>query len=334
MRLKFRMSRFALEEAILRAARNQRARRGDTLRTMEQLWVGRGRDGVLILQKTDSEFMLVSASVHGITRGPIADLSSTLEKAKCGELVEAKLRSGEHHWRIWRTGAPRPNALGDEQRAIWLSTVRAARMIYDRMNTLFAAVEPHPSQKDTFGFLQREIIVLACTEVESAWRSVLSAHATPMDPTSKRWSTKDYVRLLKPMRLDEWTVSLSIHRDFGSFSPFKGWDEDKPTQSLPWYDAYNAVKHGREDSLQTATLGNVVNAMAAAFIMTVAQFGFSHIHGTGLFSQASIFHPDAFQVIKSPEWSPTEVYIKPTKDGLVRGAWLGHEDWTPVPCAM
>jgi len=301
---------------------------------MEQLWVGRGREGVLVVQKTETEFLLLSTSVQGITRGPIAELPSTLEKAKCGELVEAKLSSGEYHWRIWRTGAPGPNMLGDEKRAVWLSTVRATRMIYDRMNTLFAAVEPSPSQRDTFGFLQREIIVLACTEVESAWRSVLSAHTTPIDPGSKRWSTKDYVRLLKPMRLDEWTVSLSVHRDFGPLSPFKGWDDDKPTQSLPWYDAYNAVKHGREDSLHTATLGNVVDAMAAAFIMTVAQFGFTHINGTGPFSSASIFHPDAFQVLESPNWSPTEVYIKPKKDGLTRGSWLGHEDWTPIPCTM
>lgn len=216
---------------------------------MEQLWVGRGREGVLVVQKTETEFLLLSTSVQGVTRGPIAALPSTLENSRCGELVEAKLRSGEHHWRIWRTGAPGPNMLGDAKRAVWLSTVRATRMIYDRMNTLFAAVEPSPSQRGTFGFLQREIIVLACTEVESAWRSVLSAHTTPIDPGSKRWSTKDYVRLLKPMRLDEWTVSLSVHRDFGPLSPFKGWDDDKPTQSLPWYDAYNAVKHGREDSL-------------------------------------------------------------------------------------
>jgi hypothetical protein len=301
---------------------------------MEQLWVGNGQQGVLVLQKTGTEFLLLSTSVQGVTRGPIEQLEPTLEKAKCGALVEAKFRSGEHHWRIWRTGAPAPNSLGDKERAVWLSTVRATRMIYDRMNTLFAAVEPSPSQRGTFGFLQREIIVLACTEVESAWRSVLSAHTTPLNPASKRWCTNDYVRLLKPMRLDEWTVSLSVHRDFGPLSPFKGWDQGNPTKSLPWYDAYNAVKHGREDNLNTATLENVVNAMAAVYIMTVAQFGFAHMEGGGPFSSVSIFHPDAFQVIEGPKWAPTEVYIKPTKDGLTKGSWLGYEVWTPIPCAM
>ena len=43
-------------------------------------------------------------------------------------------------------------------------------------------------------------------------------------------------------------------RDMGELAPFALWEEARPTGSLAWYDAYNAVKHDRERNFSRATL--------------------------------------------------------------------------------
>ncbi len=42
---------------------------------------------------------------------------------------------------------------------------------------------------------------------------------------------------------------------------------------LRWYNAYNAVKHDRETEFAKATLGNLIEAMGAVFVLVMAQFG-------------------------------------------------------------
>lgn len=48
-----------------------------------------------------------------------------------------------------------------------------------------------------------------------------------------------------------------------TLTPFKDWN----TQSLKWWKAYNSVKHNRYDNLSLACLENVVNALAALFLL-------------------------------------------------------------------
>jgi hypothetical protein len=57
-------------------------------------------------------------------------------------------------------------------------------------------------------------------------------------------STKDYVKLLAPMKLDEYVVNLNYYPWLEPISPFASWSQPGTTQSLVWYHAYNQVKHG------------------------------------------------------------------------------------------
>ena len=56
-------------------------------------------------------------------------------------------------------------------------------------------------------------------------------------------------------------------------APFNSWDERSATQTLPWYDAYNAAKRDRESELKRASLRLAFDAVVACAIMIVAQFG-------------------------------------------------------------
>jgi hypothetical protein len=98
--------------------------------------------------------------------------------------------------------------------------------------------------------------------------------------------------------------------------PFKDWGKtDQPTRDLPWYDAYNAVKHAREENFNRATLEHCLQAVSACAIMNCAQFGTSG--GFGNAGELKYF----FRFSQLPEWLPSEVYSHPyenRKDG--RGA--------------
>ncbi len=146
----------------------------------------------------------------------------------------------------------------------------ATSIIFDAVQNLFRFVEPAKENLRTFSHKIREALILACTEVESAWRSVLEINSSKK---ASYYSTNDYYRLVEPLHLKEWTVVLRDYPDLGDFSPFASWEESKPTKSLPWYDAYNAVKHHREERFQRATYESLINAAAALHILQSAQFG-------------------------------------------------------------
>lgn len=180
---------------------------------------------------------------------------------------------GEYFPRIWRPGAPDASPV---YRSVALSGARAFDLLVTQLRDLFEAVEPVPKNKDAFGHAIRQLLVLAATEVESGWKAVLKSNHYGADP--ERLSTKEYVKLLKVMRLDAYTVRLTRCPDWPTMKPFEGWNTDKPTKSLWWYDAYNATKHDREQNLERATLNAAVYAVAGAFVMLNAQFG-TPIHG-------------------------------------------------------
>ena len=84
------------------------------------------------------------------------------------------------------------------------------------------------------------VLLLAATEVEAHWKGILKANRAKCD------STKDYVKLLPAMKLDEYAIGVPFYPWLNPIRPFLGWTTDGSTKSLSWYDAYNAVKHDRE----------------------------------------------------------------------------------------
>ena len=183
-------------------------------------------------------------------------------------------------------------------RQAFISSASAAHLLFSKLRAIFEVVEPSPSQATIFGNELRHLLILACTEVESAWRSILAANDYPMN---RQLSTKDYVHLLKPMQLNQWCVRLVRSHEKWTFSPFKTWDERVSTKSLPWYDSYNATKHDRETNLNRATLQDVLNSMTAVFIMLVSQFGTKEVRKFGL---------DDFAIEEKSQTDPLDAYIQ------------------------
>lgn len=165
----------------------------------------------------------------------------------------------------------------------------------------------HPIDKtfESYGHDIRNLLILSCTEVESQWRSILIANG--VSKKNGRFNTEDYVKLVPAMRLNEYGVTFPSWPWLDAIFPFRKWrTAGKPTQDLEWYDAYNSVKHDRENSFSAATLRRALESVSACYIMLIAQYG--RIFAIGHRSEID----SMFQIHSSPNWPIEDVYIFPS----------------------
>jgi hypothetical protein len=227
-----------------------------------------------------------------------------------GPFHRMHLAPGHYHRRV-----ARPIALDDAE---WLSLPDASveqRHIIGAQNQLDAligalkaicrVVQPSPATLDVFGHEIRNLLILASTEVEMHWRGILKANGRPAA------ATKHYVTLADPLRLRDYVVHFHPCPDIDPIAPFAGWAKSEPSKSLPWYAAYNGVKHNRELEFEKASLANAFGAIAACAVLLVAQFG----------QEAMTPDQRRFLAIDVPAIPLEEMYILPQSG----------EAWTAVP---
>ncbi|MER9922614.1 hypothetical protein NKJ84_06625 [Mesorhizobium sp. M0048] len=169
-----------------------------------------------------------------------------------------------------------------------------------KLTDICQTVHRSPSNFKVYGHEIRNLLILACTEVEMHWRGVLEANGQ-----SGKFTTQNYVALQNAMRLGEFGILLPYYPWMKEVRPFEGWDSARPTESLPWYRAYNAVKHDREGSFEEGTLSHAVDAVVACAVMLIAQFG--QMEAFRWRSEFGYF----FQVASKPNWKISESYIHP-----------------------
>lgn len=220
----------------------------------------------------------------------------------------SKMPLGSYWPRIWRgrysendpLSTYNPISARSIYRADFVQSIVATSSLFSYLLEIFKHVEPATDNLSVFGHKIRELLILACTEVESAWRSVLEANSAS---NKRSYNTTDYHRTKSPLRLDQWAVALNDYPNIGEFSPFSEWNKEHPTKSLPWYDSYNATKHDREKNFSRANLKDLVCAMAALHIMQAAQWGpelFDPFHG-------NVVSP--FFLTKWPDYGAADQYI-------------------------
>jgi hypothetical protein len=160
------------------------------------------------------------------------------------------------------------SALGfssDEQR----SAEQGLRLLVEMLDELLLYIEPDNRGLRTFGHKTRELLILACMEVENAWRGFFRLSGR----RARRLTTTQYVSLHKPLFLSEFELEFRPHSQQLRLRPFGGWSASNPTISLAWYDAYNKTKHDRTHHFADASLLNCIRAVAAALIMFSVRFG-------------------------------------------------------------
>jgi hypothetical protein len=180
----------------------------------------------------------------------------------------------------------------------------------EQLDRICRVVQPTQKNFQVFGHEIRNLIILACTEVESHWKGVLRAH------NARAENTHDYVKLAGAMRLGDFAVAFAYFPWLPPIKPFHGWaPSGSPTKDLKWYHAYNSVKHDRDTHFEKATLEHALNAVCGCAIMMVAQFGWDAL------KVRSDLVPYLY-LKEPPRWPLSEVYSQPNNSG-------GGAIWTP-----
>ncbi|MCU7549213.1 hypothetical protein OCK74_08805 [Chitinophagaceae bacterium LB-8] len=148
---------------------------------------------------------------------------------------------------------------------------QALRVLLEKLDDIFLYIEPDATSFKTYSHKLRELLILACTEVESSWVYFLDkAGVSPVNRSS--FTTKDYIRLKDVLFLEEYECTFKGHTSIPAIQPFKGWDDTSPTKSLSWYDAYNKTKHNRVLNFSEANMYNVIQAVIASIIMYIVRY--------------------------------------------------------------
>jgi hypothetical protein len=190
----------------------------------------------------------------------------------------------------------------------WASTTGQLHALIQQLEQICRIVHPVEPNLNTFGHEIRNVLILACTEVESQWKAVLTANG------ARARSTHDYVKLATPMRLSEYEVELPYYPWLPAVRPFANWRSgtETPTKDLRWYDAYNNVKHDRESNFKEASLGSAFEALSGFFVMICAQYGWDFALEGDAASRAF------FRLRRDPHWTFSEHYVPPYDDGELR----------------
>lgn len=232
---------------------------------------------------------------------------------KIEKLKLSEFSVGEFHPRIYRPWFPNYSVgwnIYDINAQI--SFEEQLAIFFSECENLFRTVQPDENNFHAFGHEIGNLLILICTELETQFRGILKANfATPLNGSTDRFNTGDFVQLLKPMRLSEYKIKLSNYPWLPWISPYDNWNNVKPTETLPWYKAYNLVKHDRWQNLSNANISNLLNALSACVIIYYAQYGkFPPPNGRIKFSQKPY-----------PKWKLEEYYIPP------RGSYHDPKNW-------
>lgn len=239
-----------------------------------------------------------------------ARFGAWFEHRKPWVLKEMKLKPGQYYERMARPndqhpldcrGASCPNSIGFEKQ-ISISKGQLVSLV-NRLEDIFQTIHPCVETFSAYGHEIRNLLILACTEVEAQWKGILATHNYPVT----KHTTNDYVNLKSALRLDEYSVTLPFYPWLPKAHPFKKWEKSNPTQSLEWYSAYNQIKHDREEHFDKAQLKHAMNAVCACYIMLFAQYGGAESRKGR--QEISNF----FNIVDFPNWCPSEVYTYPYK---------------------
>ncbi len=187
----------------------------------------------------------------------------------------------------------------DSARNIRITSTGQLHALIQELQAICRVVHPIEANFQVYGHEIRNLLIIAATEVEAQWKGVLQANGAQAE------TRIDYVKLSPAMKLPDYEVAIPWFPWLESIKPFVGW---VPTakgekQCLPWYDAYNAVKHDRENAFHQGTLEDAFQALAACFVMLCAQYGWD-------FARSPEAAGDSFfQLIKAPAWAPEQIYL-------------------------
>lgn len=230
----------------------------------------------------------------------------------------------------------RPNARGDwygdyifdpRYSRNWSSSIRALELVIIDFKKICQYVDPCDENFTTFSHRIYELFFRACTEFESNCKDILKANHYILKDSKgntrdeKWWNVNDYKKINAACKLHDYKISFIFwNSGQGTFlEPFRNLGPGG-SASLVWYDIYSNLKHNRDAHFFDASLGNLIDAIAALIVVLFAQYS------------VQIFNP--YQIVSSWDYTNDILYTPDSIFGIKPPNMLSGEcysfDWEKV----
>lgn len=174
------------------------------------------------------------------------------------------------------------------------------------LRRIFEYVEPVEANVGVFSHRLFELLVRACTDVESLCRLVFSKNGIAL---GRKANIIRFSDLEGPMQLSDFVVYSRVASSLPDWRPFEFFRESaRKKRSPPWYQAYNAAKHNRVGAFFDASLANVLGAVGGVYVLLAAQVG--PFFDTKPVPASGGVRPTRMMIVHRaiPEWSEDERY--------------------------
>lgn len=175
--------------------------------------------------------------------------------------------------------------------------------------TLLEYIEPTGDNFKTYSHRTYELLLRACTEVETLAKLVFEANQVEIGKDNiARYSDLD-----GPMRLSQYVVE-TVDFTYPNFRPYEAFAGPKGNRSPDWYSAYNGVKHHRRERFRQASLGHVLKAIGGVYVLLSAQIGTQFDNRFVYWKMdknggvSFVTQGDLFGLVAVPEWADDEKY--------------------------
>ena len=215
--------------------------------------------------------------------------------------IECKkhMQVGVKHKHIWKP-LMRDN-IASELEIDSYELYRARRdlaILIQKLQEALLYIEPSYQGLQTYSHKLRELLILACTDLECAFKHY---------NFGRNQNMADYIQILDMTDLSKYSAILNGYSMFYKTSPFEGWGPEK----LTWYQAYNGTKHNRNTDFDLATLDNCLKAVCANIIMFCTRYSPYSLYNAN--DWCSNLITNTFDVVIEPT---KDIYI-PLFEGII-----------------
>lgn len=198
---------------------------------------------------------------------------------------------------------------------------RALSLIIDDLKSLFEYIEPADECKLAYSYRIHSLFMRTCIEIEANFKAIFESNLMS-NATSRSLGMRDYRKIDVTHHLSSYEVVLPMWNGASpAIRPFEPWltYRGQPVPQgvpLPWYQAYNASKHDRQQEFKKANFWNLIQAAAALLIVVSSQFKDATFDSSPDFLWVGNGHHRPYEIsigslfmIKYPEdWSNDEIY--------------------------
>lgn len=194
----------------------------------------------------------------------------------------------------------------DDFTNVYFDRMRHVIHLFEKLLDFGRSVDLTPPNMQVHGNATRDLLIVACFEVEALFKLMIFE-----DFQTTRGNISVYWRASEAAKLPEYQVTFPDVPTIGPIVPFAQWRSDRASGYTPltWYQSYNTIKHNAIEGNAPATLANVLNALAACYVLLTA------LHPPTIIRQISYkrlldTYRQSFALVSKPEWSAGQHYWK------------------------